>query len=103
MEEARGIKHRKRGELDSNRAVARYADDFCVFCESQEDAEAVKHILTEWLSKRGLVLSAEKTTIVHLTEGFNFLVFHIWLYRASNTKTGWKMLTKPRTEAVQKD
>ncbi len=102
MEEALGIKHRKRGELDSKRAIVRYADDFCVFCESQEDAEASKHILTEWLSKRGLVLSPEKTKIVHLTEGFNFLSFNMRLYRASNTKTGWKLLTKPSKEAVQK-
>ena len=29
MEEALGIKHRKRGELDSKRALVRYADDFC--------------------------------------------------------------------------
>lgn len=102
MEEALGIKHRKRGELDSKRAIVRYADDFCVFCESQEDAETSKQILTEWLSKRGLVLSPEKTQIVHLTEGFDFLSFNIRLYRASNTKTGWKLLTKPSREAVQK-
>jgi RNA-directed DNA polymerase len=102
MEEALEIKHRKRGELDSKRAIVRYADDFCVFCESQEDAEASKQILTEWLSKRGLVLSPEKTQVVHLTEGFNFLSFNIRLYRASNTKTGWKLLTKPSKEAVQK-
>jgi RNA-directed DNA polymerase len=102
MEEALGIKHKKRGELDSKRAIVRYADDFCVFCESQEDAEVSKHILTEWLSKRGLVLSPEKTQIVHLTEGFDFLSFNIRLYRASNTKTGWKLLTKPSKEAVQK-
>ena len=102
MEEALEIKHRKRGELDSKRAVVRYADDFCVFCESQEDAETAKQILTEWLSKRGLTLSPEKTKIVHLTEGFNFLGFNIRLYRASNTKTGWKLLTKPSKEAVQK-
>ncbi len=63
MEEALGIKHRKRGELDSTRALVRYADDFCVFCETQEDAQAVKDILTDWLSKRGLVLSPEKTKL----------------------------------------
>src|SRR5947199_2644694 len=102
MEEALEIKHRKRGELDSKRAVVRYADDFCVFCESQEDAETAKQILTEWLSKTGLTLSPEKTKIVHLTEGFNFLGFNIRLYRALNTKTGWKLLTKPSKEAVQK-
>jgi RNA-directed DNA polymerase len=102
MEEALGIKHRKRGELDSKRALVRYADDFCVFCESQEDAEMAKQVLTEWLSRRGLVLSPEKTKVVHLTEGFNFLGYNIRLYRASNTKTGWKLLTKPSKEAVQK-
>jgi RNA-directed DNA polymerase len=102
MEEALGVKHRKRGELDSKRAVVRYADDFCVFCETQEDAQAVIDLLTDWLSKRGLALSPEKTHIVHLTEGFNFLGFHIRLYRVSNTKTGWKLLTKPSKEAVQK-
>ncbi len=69
-----------------------------LFCESQEDAETAKQILTEWLSKRGLTLSPEKTRIVHLTEGFNFLGFNIRLYRASNTKTGWKLLTKPSKE-----
>jgi len=102
MEEALEIKHRKRGELDSKRAIVRYADDFCVFCESQEDAETAKHILIEWLNKRGLTLSPEKTKIVHLTEGFNFLGFNIRLYRALNTQTGWKLLTKPSKEAVQK-
>jgi len=102
MEEALGVKHRKRGELDSKRAVVRYADDFCVFCQTQEDAQAVIDLLTDWLSKRGLAFSPEKTHSVHLTEGFNFLGFHIRLYRVSNTKTGWKLLTKPSKEAVQK-
>ena len=102
MEEALEIKHRKRGELDSKRALVRYADDFCVFCESREDAETAKQILTKWLSERGLTLSPEKTKIVHLTEGFNFLGFNIRHYKASNTKTGWKLLTKPSKEAVQK-
>ena len=40
MEEALEIKHYKRGDLNSKRAVVRYADDFCVFCESQEDARS---------------------------------------------------------------
>src|SRR6266702_3504782 len=68
MEEALEIKHRKRGELNSQRALVRYADDFCVFCESQEDAEAVKHILSDWLNKRGLVL-APKKLLISLTIG----------------------------------
>ena len=56
MEEALGIKHYTRGDLNSTRAVVRYADDFCVFCESQEDAETAKQVLADWLSERGLTL-----------------------------------------------
>jgi RNA-directed DNA polymerase len=73
-----------------------------VFCESREDAEAIQEILTDWLSKRGLALSPEKTKIVHLSEGFNLLGFNFSHYPSSNTRTRWKLLTKPSKEAVQK-
>jgi RNA-directed DNA polymerase len=43
----------------------------------------------------------EKTHIVHLSEGFDFLGFNIKHYKVSNTKTGWKLLTKPSKKAVQ--
>ena len=33
--------------------------------------------LEEFLQKRGLALNEAKTRIVHITEGFNFLGFHI--------------------------
>lgn len=103
MEEALGVKHKKRGGIISKRAVVRYADDFCVFCESQEDAESVIEILVEWLNKRGLMLSPEKTKIIHLSEGFNFLGFNIRHYKAPKTsKSGWKLLTKPSKESVNK-
>ena len=45
MEEVLGVKYYRRANGDENivskRAVVRYADDFVVFCETQEDAEAV--------------------------------------------------------------
>src|SRR5256714_2152340 len=75
MEEAIGVKYNCRGELIGNRAVVRYADDFVCFCETKEDAQQVQSILTDWLKERGLTLSEEKTRIVHLTEGFDFLSF----------------------------
>ena len=75
MEEAIGVKYDYRGQLIGKRAVVRYADDFVCFCETREDAERVQGILTEWLKERGLTLSEEKTRIVHLTEGFDFLGF----------------------------
>ncbi len=75
MEEALGVKYDKRGQIISKRAVVRYADDFVVFCETKEDAESTKQLLDAWLKERGLTLSAEKTKVVHLSEGFDFLGF----------------------------
>jgi RNA-directed DNA polymerase len=102
MEEAIGVRYDYRGQLIGKRAVVRYADDFVCFCETKEEAEQVKILLAEWLKERGLTLSEEKTRIVHLTEGFNFLSFNIRHYPAPLTsRTGWKLLIKPSKEAVQ--
>jgi RNA-directed DNA polymerase len=102
MEEALGVKYDSRGQLIGKRAVVRYADDFVCFCETREDAEHVQSILTEWLKERGLTLSSEKTKIVHLTEGLNFLGFNIRHYAAPLTsRTGWKLLTKPSKASVE--
>jgi RNA-directed DNA polymerase len=102
MEEAIGVKHTAQGHIKGKRAVVRYADDFVCFCESKEDAEQVQKILMEWLAERGLTLSEEKTRIVHLTEGFDFLGFNIRHYPAPQTsRTGWKLLIKPSKKSVQ--
>lgn len=101
MEQALGVKHSSRGEIISPRAVVRFADDFVVFCQTQEDAQTCCQILTQWLSQRGLELSAQKTRIVHLSQGFDFLGFNIRHYKNSQTKTGWKLLIKPSKQAVQ--
>lgn len=102
MEEAIGVKYDSRGQLIGKRAIVRYADDFACFCETREDAEQVQAILREWLKERGLALSPEKTKIVHLSEGFNFLGFNIRHYQAPLTsRTGWKVLIKPSKKAVK--
>src|SRR5437667_10535076 len=102
MEEAIGVKYDSRGQLIGKRAVVRYADDFVCFCETKEDAEQVQKILVEWLKERGLSLSEEKTRIVHLTEGVDFLGFNIRHYPAPQTsRTGWKLLIKPSKESIQ--
>jgi len=99
----KGVKYDSRGFSVGKRAVVRYADDFVCFCESKEDAQKSVRILQEWLSKRGLTLSKEKTKIVHLTEGFDFLGFNVRHYRAEKTsKTKWKLLIKPSKESVQR-
>jgi len=103
MEQALDVQYGSDGTLRSKRAVVRYADDFVAFCETQEDAQKVREILTEWLKERGLTLSEEKTRIAHLTEGFDFLGFNIRHYKTpQTTRTGWKLLIKPSQKSIQK-
>jgi RNA-directed DNA polymerase len=101
MEEALGVRHDRRGQIKGSRALVRYADDWVVFCESKEDAQAARLQAKEWLRKRGLCLSEEKTRVVHLTEGFDFLGFNIRHYQAPKTaRSGYKLLIKPSKESV---
>jgi RNA-directed DNA polymerase len=101
LEDALGVKYDTRGQIVSARAVVRYADDFVVFCESKEDAEHVLNVLNVWLAPRGLTLSEEKTHIVHLTEGFDFLGFNVRHYAYRRSRTGYKLLIKPSKGSVQ--
>lgn len=104
MESAIGVSYRSSGNaywVQSKRALIRYADDFVIFAETCEDAEAAKSDVTRWLADRGLELSKEKTMTRHLTEGFNFLGFNVRQYPARNTKTGYKLLIKPSAESVK--
>lgn len=102
MEEALGVEYHKKGHLISNRGLVRYADDFVVYCKTKEDASKVITELEEWLDKRGLTLSKDKTKIVHLSEGFDFLGFNCRIYKVNNTKSGWKPLIKPSKESIVK-
>jgi RNA-directed DNA polymerase len=102
LEEALGVRYRRRGSIESRRAVVRYADDFVVFTESEEDAHQVIQDLNTWLARRGLRLSGEKTRIVHSTEGFDFLGFTVRQYPTSLTRSGYKLLITPSDEAVRR-
>jgi RNA-directed DNA polymerase len=101
MEMALGVTYDKRGQNISKRGVVRYADDFVVLCESKEDAEQVIRDLGPWLAQRGLTLSTEKTKIVHLDEGFNFLGYRVRHYKDNRTQTGRKLLISPSNDAVK--
>ena len=104
MEKALGIKRigKIRASAQNKRGLVRYADDFVVFCESYEDAELAKSEMENWLAERGLALSAEKTRILHLNEGFDFLGFNTRLYPNGYTKSKFKLLIQPSTKAVAK-
>jgi RNA-directed DNA polymerase len=71
----------------------RYADDFIVCASTREQIEAVQSTIEEWLKPRGLTLHPEKTRIVHISDGFNFLSFSIRQYKG-------KCLIKPQKDKV---
>ncbi len=54
----------------------RYADDFLLLCETRTEAEAALRVARDVLTAMGLSLSPEKTSIVHLEEGFDFAGWH---------------------------
>ena len=54
--------------------LIRYADDFIITGRTKELLEdEVKPLVESFLRERGLELSAEKTTITHIEDGFDFL------------------------------
>jgi RNA-directed DNA polymerase len=103
METALGILPNRQSRKSARRSLVRYADDFVVFCETKEDAEAARQDIETWLAPRGLKLSEEKTRIVHLSEGFDFLGFNVRHYPTPTTsRSGWKLLITPSKNAVAK-
>jgi RNA-directed DNA polymerase len=75
--------------------LIRYADDFIVLCHSEETAHQARQDLARWLAPRGLSFNEEKTRVVHLDDGFDFLGFNIRRYSG-------KLLIKPSKDAIKK-
>jgi RNA-directed DNA polymerase len=101
LEEAAGVCYRARGTRPGGTqrgspVAVRYADDVVVLCHSQQQAELVKARLAEWLAPRGLAFNEDKTRIVHLSEGFDFLGFNIRRY------PNRKLLIKPSQAAIRR-
>jgi RNA-directed DNA polymerase len=74
--------------------IIRYADDFIITGASKEVLEKVKALIEEFLKERGLTLSPEKTKIVHIEEGFDFLGWNVRKYDG-------KLLIKPAKKNVK--
>lgn len=112
MEEALKVRYHKHGYVRSEckYVPVRYADDFVVLCDSEEEARKAQDILTTWLAERGMEFSPEKTNIRPVEAGFDFLGWTFRLY--TNDKVGgeaWKRakdklvtLVKPSAKSVQK-
>jgi RNA-directed DNA polymerase len=58
--------------------MVRYADDFIILCESQEQAERALAQVQQWVEAAGLTLHPTKTRIVDASQrgGFDFLGYH---------------------------
>ena len=90
---ARKFPKAKRLSLKMN--MVRYADDFIITGHSKEWLEQeVKPAVVEFLAKRGLVLSPEKTRVTHIRKGFDFLGWNIRKYNG-------KLLMKPSKTNVK--
>lgn len=100
MEPAAGVRYRIVGAdgvaADRNSPVLiRYADDFVVLCHTRHDAIEVKARLAAWLTPRGLAFNEEKTRVVNLDDGYDFLGFNVRRYRSL-------LLIKPSKAAVRR-
>ena len=89
----------RRGQ--GNWRIIRYADDFAlVVFGGQHHAEALREEVTAALAPLGLRLAPEKTRVVHIDEGFDFLGFTIRRMRKRGTQKHY-VYTKPSRKAIQ--
>lgn len=65
-------------------------------CYTEQQADGVRERLEGWLAARGLSLNLDKTRIVHLTQGLDFLGWNFRRY------PGPKLLIKPSRAAIRK-
>jgi RNA-directed DNA polymerase len=64
-------------------------------CHTRQEAEQVKAKLAAWLAPRGLSFNEDKTRIVHLDDGFDFLGFTARRMRG-------KLIIKPSKAAIKR-
>ena len=73
----------------------RYADDFIVTGRSKELLEErVKPVVEAFMRERGLELSEEKTSVTHISDGFDFLGKNVRKYGVSPKRRA-RLLIKP--------
>jgi RNA-directed DNA polymerase len=100
MEKAAGVRYHTTGRaagwaVAGSPVLIRYADDFLALCHTRQEAFEVKARLADWLAPRGLAFNEDKTRVVSLDEGFDFLGFNVRRY-------GDKLLIKPSKAAVRR-
>jgi RNA-directed DNA polymerase len=101
MEQAAGVRYWTSGRnagwtATGSPVLVRYADDLVALCHTRDEALTVKARLAAWLAPRGLVFNEDKTRIVTLDEGFDFLGFNVRRYDDR------KLLIKPSKAAIRR-
>jgi RNA-directed DNA polymerase len=100
MERAAGVRYQQTGvhagmTAPGSPVLIRYADDLVALCHTRDEAEQVKARLAGWLTPRGLTFNEDKTRIVTLEEGFDFLGFTV-------RRQSGKLLIKPSKAALRR-
>jgi RNA-directed DNA polymerase len=92
-------KRRRHGQ--GNWKLIRYADDFVLMVSGdRHHAETLREEVAAVLAPLGLRLSPEKTRVVHIDEGFDFLGFHIRRMRKRGTDKRY-VYTTPSRRSIQ--
>jgi RNA-directed DNA polymerase len=92
------------GKYNTKVTMIRYADDFVVTCANKDLLEdVVKPAIQEFLGVRGLTLSATKTHITFLEDGFDFLGYNFRLYKDAKKLPECKvLLVKPSEKSIDR-
>ena len=100
IDKAAGVKHwgktLPKRRINPNKIhLVRYADDFIVTCtDRQLLLTTIQPAIEVFLAQRGLSLSAEKTHLTHIDQGFDFLGQNIKKYNG-------KLLIKPSEKNIK--
>ena len=86
-------RHARRNKGLPTWRIVRYADDFVILVHgSRTDVDDLREDVARVLAPLGLRLSPTKTRIVHMSDGFDFLGFHIQWRRKRGTNQ-WYVYT----------
>ena len=88
-----GKKSTSRGRRSKVNLI-RYADDLVITGATKDALQEAKLVIEAFLRERGLAFSEEKTRIVHIEEGFDFLGWNVRKYDGA-------LLIKPAKKNVQ--
>jgi len=93
-------RNRRRYHGEATYRLIRYADDFVIVVKGERaDAEQLREEVAVVLAPMGLRLSPDKTRVVHIDDGFDFLGFHIRRMRKRGSNKSF-VYTKPSTKAI---